>query len=240
MSEHPGPAPGPGFDRRIWIQRGVVIGLWVAVLLTWRAYVSSTGLSATESVQRFVDVVGSAWWGVLAYVAVYVARPLVLFPASLLTIAGGILFGPVVGVLVVVVAANASAMVAYGVGRLLGRPPAGERDQAETLARRWATRMREHSFETVLIMRLVLLPYDLVSYLAGVLRIRWAPFLVATAIGSVPATVAFVLLGASVESVEEGPDGFQPWILVASAVLFVASIALSRLLRRPDPAGADL
>lgn len=222
--------------RNVWFRRAVVVGLWVAVLVGWRAYVSASDASATESTQDLVDAIGTAWWGVAAYLLVYLLRPLVLFPAVLLTIAGGVLFGPVLGVVVVVVAANASAMVAYGVGRLLGHAPPGEAEEARSLARRWAGRLREHAFEGVLVMRLLLLPYDVVSYLAGVLRLRWEPFLVATAVGSVPATVSFVLLGASVGRVDEGVGGLEPWTLVASGVLLVVSLALAWVLRRRMPA----
>jgi uncharacterized membrane protein YdjX (TVP38/TMEM64 family) len=178
--------------------------------------------------------VGAAWWGVLAYVAVYLVRPIVLFPASLLTIVGGILFGPVLGVLVVVIAANGSAMLAYGVGRLLGRAPdSGHRDALDdSVARRWSKRMRDNSFETVLLMRLLFLPYDFVNYLSGILRLHWLPFLLATAIGSLPGTVSFVLLGASLDSVGEGISGIDPVTLGASLFIFAASLLATRLLRR--------
>jgi uncharacterized membrane protein YdjX (TVP38/TMEM64 family) len=202
-------------------------------------YRSSTDLSTTETAQQFIDTVGGAWWGVFAYVLVYLARPIVLFPASVLTVVGGILFGPVVGVAVVVVAANASAMIAYGVGRLLGRAP-GAADTTPTpdeasLARRWSDRMRDNSFETVLIMRLLFLPYDLVNYLSGVLRLRWLPFLLATALGSLPGTVSFVLLGASLDRVDEGLGGIDAATLVASIVIFAGSLVIARVLRRRQP-----
>ena len=44
-------------------------------------------------------------------------------------------------------------------------------------------------------MRLVYVPYDLVNYLAGFLRIGWMPFILATALGSLPDTLSFVLFG---------------------------------------------
>lgn len=180
--------------------------------------------------------------GVFAYIAVYLARPIVLFPASVLTVVGGILFGPVLGVAVVVVAANASAMIAYGVGRLLGRAP-GTSDAATTseeasLVRRWSSRMRDNSFETVLIMRLLFLPYDLVNYVSGVLRLRWLPFLLATALGSLPGTVSFVLLGASLDRVDEGLGGIDTPTLVAGIAIFVVSLLVARLLRRRRPEAA--
>ncbi len=178
-----------------------------------------------------------------AYVLVYLARPIILFPASVLTVVGGILFGPVVGVLVVVVAANASAMIAYGVGRLLGRTPGGvdrdgTADDQAGFARRWSSRMRERSFETVLVMRLLFLPYDLVNYLSGIVRLRWLPFLLATALGSLPGTVSFVLLGASLERIDQGLGGIDATALVASIAIFVVSLLIARLLRARQPAGA--
>ena len=222
----------------VWLQRGIVAGIWISAIVSWQIHQSSNGLSTTETAQRFIDTVGGSWWGVFAYVLVYLARPIVLFPASILTIVGGILFGPVVGVLVVVVAANASAMIAYGVGRLLGRTP-GTHDESDddttSFVRRWSNRMREHSFETVLIMRLLFLPYDLVNYLAGVLRLRWLPFLLATALGSLPGTVSFVLLGASLDRVDEGLGGIDPATLAVSLFVFAISLVVARLLRRRQP-----
>lgn len=221
----------------VWLQRGSIVAVWLGAIVAWQVHQRSTGLSTLENAQRFIDVVGGSWWGVFAFVLVYLLRPIVLFPASVLTLVGGILFGAAIGVPVVIFAASGSAMVAYGVGRLLGRPP-GERgattDDA-SLTRRWAHRMREHSFETVLIMRLVFLPFDVVNYLGGMLRLRWLPFLLATAIGSFPGTVSFVLLGASLERVDEGVGGIDPVALVAGVMIFAVSIILARLIRRRQP-----
>ena len=88
---------------------------------------------------------------------------------------------------------------------------------------------------TVFIMRLLFLPYDLVNYVCGALRIKWTSFLLATALGSLPGTISFVLLGASLESVDQGLDGINPWAIVASVAIFVVSIAISRLLRKRQP-----
>jgi uncharacterized membrane protein YdjX (TVP38/TMEM64 family) len=227
-------------NTRVWAQRAAVISTWLVAVLLWRRYQTSNGLSATDTAQEFIDSVEMAWWGIAAFVGVYLARPLVLFPASILTIVGGVLFGPVVGVFVVIVAANSSAMIAYAVGRLLGRAP-GDRvvSASGSVINRWASKMRDNSFETVLIMRFLFLPYDLVNYAAGALRIKWAPFLAATALGSLPGTVSFVLLGASLDRVDQGLDGLDTRALMASVVLFVASLAVARFVRQRQTAFAD-
>lgn len=204
------------------------------------------GLAAAPNIERalnhrcwqaFIDAVEFAWRAVVAYLAVYLARPLVLFPASILTIVGGVLFGPVASVVIVIVASNGSATFAYLVGRLLGHAPGGkvgERgDQAESsLVSRWSNTMRDNSFETVLVMRFLFLPYDLVNYAAGALRIRYLPFITATAIGSLPGTISFVLLGASLERIDRGLGGIDPIALIASVVIFVTSLVIARVLKR--------
>ena len=225
-------------NARVWAQRAAVVAMWLVAVLLWRRYQTSHGLSATGAAQEFIDNVEMAWWGIAAFIGVYLARPLVLFPASILTIVGGVLFGPVVGVLVVIVAANSSAMIAYLVGRLLGRAP-GETSSGSVI-NRWASKMRDNSFETVLIMRFLFLPYDLVNYAAGALRIRWAPFLAATALGSLPGTVSFVLLGASLDRVDQGLDGLDTRALLASVVLFVASLAVARFVKQRQTAVTDM
>jgi uncharacterized membrane protein YdjX (TVP38/TMEM64 family) len=99
---------------------------------------------------------------------------------------------------------------------------------------RWTRRLRDRSFETVIVMRLVFLPYDLVSYLAGAVRIHPVAFLAGTAIGSAPATVAFVLAGASLESFDGGVPEIDTPVLIASGVLLVVGIGVAEVLRRRE------
>lgn len=212
------------------VKRGLVIAGWLSAVVGWVVYQQSTGLGTLGSAQSFIDVVRGQWWAIGAFIIVYAIRPLVLFPASLMTIAGGLLFGPVVGVIASVVGANASAMVAYWLARSLGFERADDPETAGVLAR-WSHRMREESFVTVMIMRFAFLPYDLVNYAAGLLRIRPLAFLLATALGSLPGTVSFSLAGASIESLEEGVAGVDPIVLIASAVLFVVSVGISRVVK---------
>ncbi len=217
------------------MQRGVVATIWLVAFLIWRNYQTSNDLSTTEAGQRFIDAIDAAWWGILAFMVVYLIRPVVLFPASILTIMGGVLFGPVVGVIVVVLAANGSAMIAFGIGRLLGRAPGADDQSADTgssFVARWSTKLRENSFETVFTMRLLFLPYDLVNYVCGALHIKWSSFLLATALGSIPGTISFVLLGASLERIDMGLDGINPLAIVAGVVIFVVSIVISRIIKK--------
>ncbi len=206
---------------------------WIIVLGGYQIYAWQAGLAPLGAVRELAAFMSENPLGWLIFVAVYTLRPLILFPASLLTIASGFVFGPVLGTALTVVGANASAMVAYFVGRYFG----GEvlEGEGEGVLQRYTRRMRENSFESILVMRFIYLPYDLVNYAAGFLKIRPLPFILATALGSIPGTLSFVLLGASVGvGALSGDPDFDPRVLIASAVLLVISLILSRYFKHRE------
>ncbi|MCK7519004.1 MAG: VTT domain-containing protein [Ignavibacteriales bacterium] len=98
-----------------------------------------------------------------------------------------------------IIASNISSTIAFYVGHFFGEGLLKD-DGSDGWIQRYARRMRENSFETVMVMRFIFLPYDAVSYLAGFLKIHYWAFILATALGSIPGTIAFVGFGASIES----------------------------------------
>ncbi len=207
-----------------------VVVPWAGLVGGWIVYQRASGLGPVATAQRLVEAAAGNWWAMAAYTAVAVLRPLVLFPASLLTVAAGILFGPVGGTVVSVVSANGSALVAHQLGRMLRRPPTVTEDPSRLGV--WTQRLRDNGFEAVLVMRLVFLPYDLVSYACGMLHVGRRPFLAANALGTLPGTVAFVLVGASVTRLDQGVEGIEPVTLAASAALVAVSLVIARVVRR--------
>ncbi len=211
---------------------GSALFLWCGLLGGYYWYAWQHGVSPLEAVQRLVELMTSSTLGPLVYVALYAARPLVLFPASLLTLAAGFVFGPVLGTLLVILGSNISASIAYVVGRYFGGRLL-DSERATGMTRRYTERLRENGFESVLMMRLVYAPYDLVNYLAGSLKIRWTPFILATVLGSLPGTLSFVLFGASVEGDFTGEmPRLHPLLLLTSALIFAGSLLLSMYLKR--------
>lgn len=206
---------------------------WLASIGGYQWYAAHNGLSPLDVVRHLVGFLGHNMYGPPLYILIYTVRPLLLFPGSLLTVAGAIVFGPVWGMLLVIIGSNASALLAYTVGRFFGQGMV-QAGGSGGVVQRYADRMRANGFETVFLMRLLFVPYDAVNYLAGFLHIRWLPFIVATALGSLPGTAAIVLFGASITSFDGGLPSFNPTVLVASVVLFVASLVVSRLLKRRD------
>ncbi|RMF41859.1 MAG: TVP38/TMEM64 family protein [Anaerolineae bacterium] len=226
-------APAPVSRLRKHAQKWIALAFWLGLIAAYQWYAASNGLSPLQVVQRLLDFMTSGLWGPLVYILLYAIRPLILFPSTVLTLAGGFVFGPVLGVLYTILASNTSSTIAYFVGRFFGAGLLKD-DGSEGLIQRYARRMRANSFETVLVMRFIFLPYDAVSYLAGFLKIRYWPFILATALGSIPGTIAFVGFGASIEAFDGALPSLNPRTLAFSAAIFLVSLALSRLFKQKE------
>lgn len=221
--------------RRNW-QKLLAVMIWLGLLGGVVAYSSLTGKSPTATLQDIVSLLQTPY-GPLFYILIYTLRPLAFFSAVVLTLLAGAIFGPWLGVIYTVVGSNLSATLAYALGRFLGNGVL-DANQSQGLVQRYAERMRRNSFETILIMRFIFLPYDLVNYLGGFLRIDYKAFILATILGSIPGTITFVLAGAAVRIEDvfrsDFRPEFNPWSLAASVLLFGVSLALSRYFKQRE------
>ncbi|MBO2945227.1 TVP38/TMEM64 family protein [Paenibacillus sp. F411] len=164
------------------------------------------------------------WAAPVIYIALYTLRPLILFPASLLSVAGGLAFGPLWGTVYTIAGAVMGAAVAFMAARMLGKRLVKKEWKGQ-----WSKvqqQLEERGFVYVVVLRLIpLFPFDLISYAAGASKVRLLPFVLGTLVGIIPGTFAYNFLGASLA---EGRTGL---ILAAAAVLLIA-IALPLLIKR--------
>lgn len=221
----------PSLFREHW-QKVVALLTWVIVVVGFLQYVRVNVLTFSDALMSLQD----SQYGPVLFILFYALRPLLFFPISILTAAGGFFFGATWGIVYAVVASNISAMIAYFVGVYFGQGILTD-SESTNLIQRYAKRMRVESFETVIIMRLLLLPYDFVNYMSGFLQIDWKPFLLATVIGSFPATVALVLFGVAVGSLNsllQRKFSLNPWALGASVLLVISSIIVSRMIKQRE------
>ena len=137
----------------------------------------------------------------LVYVLVYVCAAALSMPGGLvLTVAGGLLFGCLMGGAGAVVGATIGATILF----LVARGALGE-----TLSSRagpWLAKLREgfsqDALSYLLFLRLVpAFPFWFVNIAAAVLGVPLRTYVVATFLGIIPATFAFAAAGAGLDSV---------------------------------------
>ncbi len=186
----------------VWIKplKMFVGGLWLvlftsALLLWWRSQLPLSEIP--HLLQAWLDDFG-LFKAASFYVVIYAVRPLILFPATLLTVASGLIFGPWLGVLFTILGENASANLAFVMARWFGR--AAVVKHADPRWRRWDQQLERNGLVSVLIMRLAMLPFDAVNFGCGLTAVRQRDFALGTFFGILPSLIGFVLLGGTVAS----------------------------------------
>ncbi|MEC3975845.1 TVP38/TMEM64 family protein [Amycolatopsis sp. H20-H5] len=175
--------------------------------------------------------------GIVVFVLLYAVATMLLLPATVLSAAAGVLYGPLVGIAVVWVGAVLGACGSFGLGRVLSR------SAVEQLAGRRIDRLNgfltERGTVAMLLVRLVpLFPFALVNYGSAVTAITFRRYLIGTGIGILPGTAAYVTLGGSLN------DPTSPAFILSAAALLVlalggAAVAKRMSRRHPTSQGRD-
>lgn len=241
-------APEPAPRSRRWLH--ALLGfLWAALglssLLFW--WFSDLRLQEVPTLlSDWLTAVGLA--RALALVVVlYAVRPLLLFPSSVMGVVSGITFGPLLGMAVVTGGELLGSAVAFSLTRLLGRSwvDANASDRLARLDRR----ISRNGLLTVCLLRLVMLPFDTVSYACGLTGVRLRDFLLGTLLGGASYYLGVSLLGASASADLSGEvtlAGLElplRWLVLGlSLASFAVGVALALVFRgryrAADPVGA--
>ncbi|MFF8448292.1 TVP38/TMEM64 family protein [Streptomyces leeuwenhoekii] len=155
----------------------------------------------------------------LAYAVAYGLCTVAFVPRPLLNLAAGALFGSQAGLGAALAGTVLGAGIAFCLGRVLGQ------EALRPLLRgRWLKaadgQLSRHGFRSMLAARLFPgVPFSAANYCAAVSRMGLLPFLLATALGSIPNTAAYVVAGARASA----PT--SPAFLIALACIAVPGLA---------------
>ncbi len=176
----------------------VLILLWAGLVAGAVGYYYSVGVPLSEYPELIrAWVQGYGAWGGVVYVLIYLLRPLLFIPATLLTTVSGLVFGPGWGVFYTVIGENLSANFTFLIGKYFGQGLMDWMTARAPKMKQMECLFQDNGFLSVFIMRLSHFPFDFVGYLAGACSLRQVEFALGTFLGILPGLLTFVLLGAS-------------------------------------------
>ena len=183
---------------------------------------------------RWVDDLG--FWGPLVFMLGYAVATVAFVPGSLLTLAGGAVFGLGKGTLWVFLGASLGAISSFLVARYLARAAIEKRMAGN---RRFAAIDRavgEEGRKIVFLLRLSpVFPFVLLNYGLGLTRVRLVDYVVAC-LGMIPGTLLYTYYGRVLGEVAVLAGGAAPerdtayWIILA--VGLVATLAVTTVVTR--------
>ena len=166
----------------------------------------------------------------ILFVLLYALATVLFAPGSIITVAGGALFGPVWGTLWNLTGATLGATLAFVIARYVASDWVSRR-AGERLTRLMRG-VEEEGWRFVAFVRLVpLFPFNLVNYALGLTRIRLGEYVLASFVFMVPGALAYTYLGYAGREAVSGQAGAIRKALLALALL-AAVVFLPRLIRR--------
>lgn len=156
------------------------------------------------------------------YVLIYTIAPSLFLPGLPITIAGGILFGPVWGVVYTIIGATAGACVAFIISRYIARDWVEKKVKGPKL-RRLDEGVEQHGWKIVAFTRLIpLFPFNLLNYAFGLTKIKFLHYAIASFIFMLPATIAFIVFSSSLLDVIRGK--ISPAFVIGLALVILISL----------------
>ncbi|HYF82640.1 MAG TPA: TVP38/TMEM64 family protein [Clostridia bacterium] len=167
----------------------------------------------------------------VVFIVMCTARGLVFIPCGVLSALGGLLFGPLMGTAFTLIGLTAGAAITFYLARSLGKSWA-ERTLGHKYDR-YEGYISKDSFYSIFLMRVVpILPFDVVSIIAGMSRARADKYILATLVGSLPGIFVYVFFGDSVRSLSVRRVAFSAAFIAVFALMPFFYKYLMKLIKK--------
>jgi uncharacterized membrane protein YdjX (TVP38/TMEM64 family) len=174
-------------------------------------------------------VAGLGFLGYVLYALVYAVCVVFFIPGSILTLGAGATFGVIKGTIVVVIGATLGATLAFIVARTVARKRVEAMAAKDRRFRALDKAIANEGAKIVLLVRLaVVFPFTYSNYAFGLTGVRLLPYALATFVGIIPATIAFVYIGAAAAAATAGKVKLVVYI-AGAAVALIASAFVGRI-----------
>ena len=156
---------------------------------------------------------------VALFILVYILQTSFSLPgATIMTLAGGFLFGSLWGPLYVNIGATTGATLAFLAARYLFH---------QWVERKFGDRLSpiqdgfaKNAFSYLLTLRLIpFFPFFLVNLLSGLTRVKVSTYVVATAVGIIPGSVVYTFAGRQLGTINALSELVSPRLLLAFSLL---------------------
>jgi uncharacterized membrane protein YdjX (TVP38/TMEM64 family) len=217
-----------------WLGKAAVAGLIVLGIFVFRyfelgQYLSLDYLKASQ--EKFDRLYQSHRFAVIAaYMGIYIAVTALSLPgAAVLTLAGGGLFGRVVGTITVSFASTIGATLACAVSRYLLRDWVQARF-GDKLAAINAGIEKEGAFYLFSLRLVPVFPFFVINLLMGLTRMRLVTFYWVSQVGMLAGTFVYVNAGRQLSRIEALSGILSPGVAVSLVALGLFPIAVKKLL----------
>jgi uncharacterized membrane protein YdjX (TVP38/TMEM64 family) len=217
----PSPSPRKDTPRRSTAVKTVLAAVTVAAVVV--------AMKVLHPQDYLLDLVtwirGAGWVGVGVFMLAYILATVSFLPGSILTLGAGFAYGVGVGTVIVWMASNLGATLAFVFGRTLARHWVAARVAANQRFAAIDRAVGREGFKIVLLTRLSpVFPFNLLNYAFGLTQVSLRDYVLGSLLGMIPGTVMYVYLGSLITNLSELAAG-HPSGGIAQQIFYFAGLA---------------
>lgn len=213
----------------------------VAMVILFGFLFRFTPLSSTvsrENLLAFFESTRESWWGPLVFILIYAVGCVIYLPGSVLTLAGGAVFGTAWGTIYNILASNLGATLAFLMARFLGRDFVKGLIKSGKLSQ-FDQNIEKTGFKTIFRLRLIpLIPFNGLNFGAGLSSVRYRDYFWGSLLGMIPATFIYTYFADALLQGVQGASQKAFLNLLIASLLLISISFLPSIYKRIKGANA--
>ena len=215
----------------LWIGIALLLTILMIFLINppWLARVRT--MLSLESLSLLADYFRSLGvWAPIISIALMIAQGILApLPSFVITAANGLAFGIPFGFLISWTGGMAAAIVMFWLARFLGAGFVEKVTKQNRLLHQANRYSGKNGFFLIFVARLIpIVSFDFISFLAGLSQISFRSFFVATALGQIPGTILYTIVGHDVANLDEYQTRFLWTSIIIVLFIITGKVAASR------------
>jgi len=163
--------------------------------------------------------------GSIVYIVVWIAACIFFFPGTPVSLLGGFIFGPWLGLLLTSIGSTLGATAAFLVARYAARPLVENWVKSHGSFKKFDEGIKEHGWRMVMITRLVpIFPFNFQNYAYGLTKIKALTYITVSWICMLPGTTAYVFTGGAIISGEGSLEKTFTYLAIAASFFVIISL----------------
>jgi uncharacterized membrane protein YdjX (TVP38/TMEM64 family) len=187
---------------RNWIKLLILLGIIIGIVLVFQLTPLSLSDFTPTNVKNFILQFGV--WAPIVFIAIYALRGAILvIPVGVMSLAGGLAFGKWLGTIYILAGATLGASLSFLIARYFGRQFIESFNWLHKgRIKSFDEGIEKNGFRMMLFVRLIpLFQYDAVNFGAGLSRMKFRDYILASFIGMAPGGFINAMLGSSLENI---------------------------------------
>lgn len=198
----------------------ILLGIFIFVFFYF--YDEIKLLDSEEGIDNFINKIQSTgFFGGLILITIQILQVVVAFiPGEFVEIASGVMFGPILGLIICLIGLNLGTMIIFGLVKLLGKPFV--KQNVSEKEHKYLKFLDDPNRALIMLFFIFLIPgipKDVLIYLVPLTKVKMGKFLITSSIARIPSIISSTFIGSSILN-----DNY-----LAASIVFIVFLALAIL-----------